>query len=626
MDIAPTPTPPPAAPSSAWFNARFPRLAGKLDRLGLPPGYLLCAPLALFAIWGHRYPPGIDMPQHANTMRLWLELHGGPAEYGTLYQTNLFTPYVLTYLLAYPFAKLFGGLIAIKVILTVTALAMPLTMSQWLRTLGGDRHMALLAFPILFGFAYVWGFLSHLFAMTLLFAYLASFERQGARPSLAQGVTAGCWALLLFFCHGFTFGVAGASAGLRLVVRRRPLSMWRAGLHLVPAAITMLVWLASREKQLATVGHGGHFVNLTLDRLSELFSGLFVPVTSYGWAGVAAGVVGVAAVVVRPKLNRSLGVWVPLGLVTACFFILPNWVAETAVVGPRFCVYVQAFACGAFVAAVGRERRFEIASLVATVASLLLLNTRLYRFNGELDGLRTLAKQVGPYADVQTFMPKAGGASGVFGFRGLSETPAWISADTGGLIADDYGRFYQMPVQHKHTRFPQRYRYVFTLSPDGEVKKKFPDAQLLARSGAWSLFEQSPLKLGDLEVVRFAQGWGDLKVDASVINAPLTVNGVVFDHGLGTHASSFIRIHVPPAQSTLEGGCAVDDSSSNDAQMAFQIRSSTGRVLFRTAPMKKGNGVRRFSVSLGEDREVLLETLTVTRTNEGLHADWVDLK
>src|SRR5262245_35973828 len=87
--------------------------------------FLGCSVLALLAVWAHRYPVGVDLPQHANLFRLWTELSKGPLEYRQLYRVELFTPYLLPYALAYPLTWLFGALAAVKLLFSGVALATP---------------------------------------------------------------------------------------------------------------------------------------------------------------------------------------------------------------------------------------------------------------------------------------------------------------------------------------------------------------------------------------------------------------------------------------------------------------------------------------------------------------------
>src|SRR5262245_24163775 len=113
------------------MNQAVSDLRARLVRLGSAFGdarservwFGICSVLALWAIWAHRYPAGIDLPQHAHLFRLWIDLRAGdPIEYRDLYRVELFTPYLLPYVVAYPLTKLFGALAAVKLLYTAAAI------------------------------------------------------------------------------------------------------------------------------------------------------------------------------------------------------------------------------------------------------------------------------------------------------------------------------------------------------------------------------------------------------------------------------------------------------------------------------------------------------------------------
>jgi hypothetical protein len=588
--------------------------------------YVVSELLALFAIWGHRYMPGVDMAQHANTMRLWTELSHGPLEYGILYRVNLFTPYLLTYAIGYPFARAFGGTVALKVVLSIAALGGPPAMAGWLRAVGGNTYLALGALPVIFGFPFQWGFLSHMLGLTFLFGFLGAFERQGERPTWRQALVTASWGVSLFFCHGVTYGVGAVVAGLRVLLRPHPLRMWRAALTLAPVAAVGVAWMLTRERE---VESHLRWRFPTLDRLEQLFSGFFMARTSLYWVEVGFGVLALAAIVARPKVNRSPAAWVPFLVALSGFLCLPDTMASTSVIGPRFCVYTQAFACGLWVAAAGRAWLLEGVSALVVLASLVLLNVRLTAYNHELDGFDEIRSRVGPYEDVMAFLPVSAskGRSDVFGYRGLAEAPAWVTAENGGLIRDDYARYYQMPVQRRRLHFPRRYRYIFTLGSHPSVMAAFPDAKLVARSGRWSLYERPPLRVGDLTVVRFAQARGDLRVDHAATDAerPLMVGAVVPPQGLGTRPMSWIRLRLPKGQEELHGAFGVDDASAEGVELWYRIRSATGETL-TSGRSKKGGGATSFDVKVAGGGDLLLETFALTQGAEEAFGDWLALQ
>ena len=81
------------------MTGRLDRFAGRVGealrrQLGEPgdrmwrAAFLLCGVVAFGTIWLHRYPVGIDLPQHANLCRLWYAVWLGPIEYRDLYRST----------------------------------------------------------------------------------------------------------------------------------------------------------------------------------------------------------------------------------------------------------------------------------------------------------------------------------------------------------------------------------------------------------------------------------------------------------------------------------------------------------------------------------------------------------
>jgi len=112
-----------ASPSS--LSRRFALLLKELSASPTSVAFVVCGVVALAAVWLHRYPLGVDLPQHANLFRLWADLAHGPFEYRATYHIEFFTPYLLPYAVALPLTKLFGALIATKLLLSFMVIATP---------------------------------------------------------------------------------------------------------------------------------------------------------------------------------------------------------------------------------------------------------------------------------------------------------------------------------------------------------------------------------------------------------------------------------------------------------------------------------------------------------------------
>lgn len=262
------------------------------------------------------------------------------------------------------------------------------------------------------------------------------------------------------------------------------------------------------------------------------------------------------------------------------------------------------------------------------VTLLVVFNVRLQRFNEEASGLDELAADLDREGDVMQLVTKTEHSSAVFGRMQFGQMPAWITAESGNLLENDSGLYFQLPVRRRPTGRPTRYRYVIArgdLTRAKRIVRRYrPRAQFVRAYGEWLLFEDPPRKVGPLTVVRDAQGWKSLQYNRSVTGAALRINGRVYSQGLGAHAASFIRIRADQGGTKLAGLVGVDDGSQGKAEMSFRIRDSDGNVLFSTKQMTSNMDAVPFSVPLDESRELLLEVL-ITGSASYAHASWVDL-
>jgi MFS family permease len=587
---------------------------------------LLCGVVAFGTIWLHHYPVGIDLPQHANLFRLWYSVWRGPIEYRELYHIDWFTPYLLPYMIGGALTGLFGGLFAIKCMLTLGVFGTPLMMRRWLLSVGGDARLALFGFVIAFGYAYIWGFLPNLLALPLLLAYLAEFERQGERPGLRSMLATAGVGLALFFTHGITFAPALISVGLLLLRRRFPFVAFRKALHLIPIALVLGLWLLRHQTPLTSTKPVWF---LDFDRLVSLWSGLFWPFADARWEHIGLAGMTVFLFFARAKLAFELKRWIPFLVAVFGFVMLPETVASTWLVGNRWLLYVQVFAPGVIQprhsGALGKA--FPYASGVLVLAALVLLNVRISAHNRELAGLRELSARVEPGSDIQNVTAVFGHDGSTFGWNEIGQTPGWVTAERGGILDNDSAQFFHVPVQRSPVPWLTRYRYAFVRGTravvEADVQRRLDHPALVQQKDDWYLFEQPPLRAGDVEALRWTQGWGVLRVNSSVGQGPLSISGQRFSSGFGTHVPALMRVRLLHPARVFEGGYGVDDAGWKTLRVRFRIRDDLGRVLLSTEPVTSGP-VRRFSVPLTGQSELLLEVLAEGSILGG-YVDWVDL-
>ena len=623
VDVAPMPSP---SPSSAEDQA--------FDRI-----FTACAVLALATIWLFRYPAGVDLPQHANILRVLADFGDPHLGYGAFYERQLLTPYLVTYLLALPFAKLFGALAAVKIVLSIAVIATPRTMIEWLRGVGGEVWWGLFGFPLTFGFAYQWGLFSFMLAMPLMLALLIADRRLTERPTARAAAAAAAWAMVLCFCHGVTFVVAAMIIGIEALVQLGQTRAVRVFLlRLVPCCAGAGV-LAAWQLRPGIPGMG----QITEwppgnDRFVSFLSGEFAGWASY-WPALAGAAILIAMTLAsRPALAWSSRRLIPLGVALVHYLLLPEMIGPTWLVGMRMVMFVHAFGTAAFQPGVhGRSRRVMQAVTTAIVMACLLVHgARLAVFNHELRGLTDLIEAVPRGVDVQELLVDTGPNSEVFGRGAIGQVTAWLTAANGGFLSNDSGGYFQLPIRRPPGQ-PWIGEYHWFVARGGSdvplrVRSRVGDVDVVKHAWDWWLFtsKETPRALGGLQVVRYAQGWGGLMVDHALSGGPLRAAGQTFAHGLATHALSKIHVRARAAGpgAHLRGAAAIDDDAGGPTGLVFEIGEPGGKTLWTSPPLAPGHAAVPFDVPLQGRTDLLLAVRlapTVTE-NRNAHADWLDLR
>ena len=605
----------------------------------LARAFWACAVLALATIWLFRYPAGVDLPQHANILRILADFGDPHLGYGAFYERQILTPYLVSYLVALPFAKLFGALAAVKIVLSIAAIATPRAMIRWLRSVGGEPWWGLFGFPLTFGFAYQWGLFSFTLATPLMFTLLLADRRATERPSARAIGIAVAWAVVVCFCHGVTFVVAAMIIGFEaLVDLARTRGLRAFALRLCPALSGAAV-LAAWQLKPGIPGMG----QITEwppgnDRFVAFLSGEFAGWASYVPAMAGAGVLITMILASRPVLAWSPRRLIPLGVALAHYLLLPEMIGPTWLVGVRMVMFVHAFGAGAFDPGVqGRSLRVMRAVTAGIVMTCLLVHGgRLAVFNRELRGLTALSRVIPRGVDVQEQVVDMNPNSEVFGRWAIGQVTAWVTAANGGFLSNDSGGYFQLPIRRPPGK-PWVGEYHWFVSRGGNdiparVATRVGAVDVVAHADDWWLLasKAAPRKLGGLEVVRYAQGWGALMQDRSLSGGPLRADGRSFTQGLATHALSKIQVRASSAgaRAHLRGAVAIDDDASGPTELVFEIREVSGKRLWSSGPVAPHHAAVPFDVPLQGRTDLILavDLAPAVTENRNAHADWLDLR
>jgi alpha-glucosidase len=136
--------------------------------------------------------------------------------------------------------------------------------------------------------------------------------------------------------------------------------------------------------------------------------------------------------------------------------------------------------------------------------------------------------------------------------------------------------------------------------------------------------------LSDLDFVSETNGWGPVERDSSVGESdagdgkPLTLGGVTYEKGLGTHAAAEIQIYLGGRCTSLTALVGVDDEVTQPGSVTFQVLADD-TVTFDSGVVRSGSTVPLTANVTG----ARMLTLRVTDGGDGKnfdHADWADAR
>ena len=199
---------------------------------------------AALPVWVAHYPPMVDLPQHAQQVALFRELHDPGFRFAHMFEVDWFTPYLIGYALLYALTPLFGILTACKLVVTAALAAIPPATGLLIDEIGGDAFWAVLVTPGLLGCVYYWGFLNFLVAAPLGILFLWMWMRRMRDPTPGSAAAIAVLVNLLFFCHALACAFCMIiAAGWLLLRTRRLRDVLRIGFPLITVLPLAAQWV-----------------------------------------------------------------------------------------------------------------------------------------------------------------------------------------------------------------------------------------------------------------------------------------------------------------------------------------------------------------------------------------------
>ncbi len=146
-------------------------------------------------------------------------------------------------------------------------------------------------------------------------------------------------------------------------------------------------------------------------------------------------------------------------------------------------------------------------------------------------------------------------------------------------------------------------------------------------TGSTSIYDVSTsgniFPIDKLDLSKCSQGWGSPEADLSVDKTPLTINGVVYKSGFGTHAQSVLQINLNRSAVKFTSMVGIDDATKGQGAVIFEVVVD-GKIAAKSPVMHGGDAAVPISVDLTNAKRMIL---IVRPAGDGInfdHADWAD--
>jgi hypothetical protein len=503
--------------------------------------WLLVLVACVWPLWASGLLPFMDLPQHLATVRV-LHSYNDPS-YGVSHYFAIElgrTQYLAWYFLVDWLTYLMPLEIAARVVFSLYALGLPLSIAVLLKAHGRDSRVALLAAPFVYNPFLFMGFANYVTALPLIFWGLALLQESldafsWRRLPLLIFVTTLC-----FYDHAMAFLMYVALAGMTVLLGARglhPRHWWRQALHLAPAALAML-WWTSQSLILAGAdewhkGMGGRNVapvDIRFKPLLERFTSfpeflldaypddadekLFI-----AWLVI----LGLAWIIGRDALNRrgltgreALRAHVPEAmLVTSTLIYLASPISYKWIwpIADRLVPIVALLALPALARQSTPYRTFTLV-IPATILALTMSHThakRAQEFTTEAGPIREVVAQAdrGKKLMALIYQPQ----SRVMKWPAFLHFGQYYTVERGGMANFSFANFPQSPVlfpdQGGPPKVPPRFEWtpeVFSMQDQGYwydyflIRDENPNrnpfgaernkVELVVRKGPWALWKQ----------------------------------------------------------------------------------------------------------------------------------------
>jgi len=471
---------------------------------------LLSAIACSLPIWSGKYLPLTDLPQHVAQLAILSNFRTPPFLFNRWFELHLFTPYSLYFIAGRVLTLVFSPMVAVKVLLSINTLLLPVSFHVLLSETKGPRIIALIGFPIIFGANFFWGHLPFLFSVPLVIFFWSLTLNFMEMPNKKNMLGLGLLSVALFFTHLMAYCYGLAIAGLLTALQSGSIKRKLAFLSvLLPSVGLGLFWLLSREITPQNISPISWSIGWY--RLFELPQ-LIIGFDRYWQTNVALIFLLIGLFSIQKKISRDFWRWVPVTVTLAfCLFGPSSFFQTPLLIAQRFSVFLIPASLFIYRDIPKRnEARDWVSRLIiacTTVGLSLSLAQRFIQFNAEAKDFDVVLNKMKPNRCLLMFDRHIFNASHLF--MPTLYFGAYYQIFKGGLfeftfanfphqIAGYKNNFDPLPIKYGYrwekTDMSCGFDYYLIHSQENEVARLNPLAKknmkTLVNQGPWWLFER----------------------------------------------------------------------------------------------------------------------------------------
>ena len=465
--------------------------------------FAVCAAAAAIPLLVTYRLPMADLPQHAVQLTVWKFFSDACYRFGDTYELNWATPYLLGTVAMRAIAAFLSVHATVKLVVYVTILLLPLILKRIAEFSGVDPWLALLGFPLAFGFSFYWGFLN--FSLVVPLALLVILTASRAAAEGGRSAKLGILSMVLAAAHALAY-VFAILIALPLLAWRR---LWRQVVAILLPLPILLLWAQHAQSQQARArvpwewSWGSH-------RLLHLFDLLLSGGNDL--SALLASVLLIAiALLTGVGLTRERWRLLPFAVTLACALFWPLGAFGQTFLYPRLMLFLPATA---LLAAGVRETRFPRTAARALIVVFVLvwmgiLTARFASFHRDADGFDRIVDNMP--SNQRVLLLNVVQSDVVSGMPFLHFSGYYLERK-GGVIGWSFASNFPMMLRYRHGFVPgvppivthdprtfdwnqhANFDFFIVRAPGDMTPLLFRQAgqrvRLLRRSGLWWLYER----------------------------------------------------------------------------------------------------------------------------------------